>query len=156
MTTAALVIRPRRVRMITIPVAGALVVLFVVIAIVLQHDATGVFFGAGDRVALVLIGIALAAGALVFGRARVVADESGVEVRNLFFGQRVSWDLVRAVTFPDGAPWARLELPADEYIPVVAIQAFDGEHAVRAIRELRALHRKVTDATDQSDSDNAS
>jgi len=147
-TTAPLVIRPRKVRMITIPIAAALVVIFVIVAILLQHDATGVFFGIGDRIALVLIGLALAAGTLVFGRSRVVADDSGVEVRNLFFGQKVSWDLIRAVTFPDGAPWARLELPADEYIPVVAIQAFDGEHAVRAIRELRALHRKMVGSSD--------
>ena len=147
-TVAPLVIRPRKVRLITVPIAAAFVVIFVVVAILLQHDATGVFFGLGDRVAVVLIGVALAAGTLVFGRSRVVADESGVEVRNLFFGQKVSWDLIRVVTFPDGAPWARLELPADEYIPLVAIQAFDGEHAVRAIRELRALHRKVTSSAE--------
>ena len=152
-TVAPLVIRPRKVRLITTPVAVAFVVIFVVVAILLKNDSTGVFFGLGDRVALVLIGLALAAGTLVFGRSRVVADESGVEVRNLFFGQKVSWELIRAVTFPDGAPWARLELPADEYIPLVAIQAFDGEHAVRAIRELRAVHRKVTSS---SESDTAS
>ena len=51
-------------------------------------------------------------------------------MRNALFGQKVPWTLIRAVSFPDGAPWARLELPDDEYVPVVAIQAMDGERAV--------------------------
>jgi hypothetical protein len=55
------------------------------------------------------------------------------------------------VSFPDGQPWARLELPSDEYVPIVAIQAADGELAVTAIRELRALHRKYHDADQSAD-----
>jgi hypothetical protein len=148
-----LVLRPRRVRRITVPIAIAFVVIFVVVAILLRSGSTGVQFGISDRISLVLIGIALAAGTWVFGRARVVADAEGVEVRNLFFGQKVPWHTIKAVTFPDGAPWARLELPADEYIPVVAIQAFDGEHAVHAIRELRAWQRKAATSSTKSDSD---
>jgi Bacterial PH domain len=47
---------------------------------------------------------------------------------------------VLAVTFPDGASWARLDLPDDEYVPVLAVQAVDGTRAVTAMRQLRALH----------------
>jgi hypothetical protein len=140
-TSAPLVVRPRKVRRFVIPVAVGLVVVFVVVALLLKSGSTGVEFGTSDKVSLVAIGVVLACGALLFVRPRVVADAEGVEVRNVFFGQKVPWSLIRAVSFPDGAPWARLELPQDEYVPVVAIQAADGALAVQAIRELRALHR---------------
>lgn len=141
-TMTPLVVRPHKVRLFVIPVAVALVVIFTIVALLLKSGSTGVEFGNSDRVALFAIGVVLACGALVFVRPRVVADDEGVQVRNAFFGQKVPWSLIRAVSFPDGAPWARLELPADEYVPVVAIQAMDGERAVVAIRELRALHRR--------------
>ncbi|HEX5401955.1 MAG TPA: PH domain-containing protein [Pseudonocardiaceae bacterium] len=142
----ALVLRPHKVRLVVIPVAVALVVVFVVVAVLLKSGSTGVQFDAVDQFSLAAIGVALACGALVFIRPRVVADADGVEVRNALFGQKVPWSLIRAVSFPDGAPWARLDLPQDEYVPVVAIQAWDGERAVLAIRELRAAHRKYTGA----------
>ena len=139
------VVRPRKVRRIVFPVAVALVVVFVVVAVLLKSGSTGVEFGTSDQVSIAAIGVVLACGALLFARPRVVADAEGIEVRNVLFGQKVPWSVIRAVSFPDGAPWARLELPQDEYVPVVAIQAIDGERAVVAIRELRALHRKYTD-----------
>lgn len=141
-----LVVRPHKVRMIVIPVAVALVLIFTVVGLLLKSGSTGVQFGNADKASLIAIGIVLACGSLVFIRPRVVADDEGVAVRNAFFGQKVPWSMIRAVSFPDGAPWARLELPADEYVPVVAIQAMDGERAVVAIRELRALHRKHAEA----------
>jgi hypothetical protein len=147
--TDTLVIRPHKVRLVVIPVAIALVVVFVVVAVLLKSGSTGVQFGAVDQFSLAAIGVALACGSLVFIRPRVVADADGVEVRNALFGQKVPWALIRAVSFPDGAPWARLDLPQDEYVPVVAIQAWDGEKAVLAIRELRALHRKYAVGADE-------
>jgi uncharacterized membrane protein len=144
-----LVVRPHKVRLVVIPVAVALVVVFVVVAFLLKDSATGVRFDTPDQFSLAAIGVALAAGALVFVRPRVVADAEGVQVRNALWGQTVPWSLIRGVSFPDGAPWARLELPSDEYVPVVAIQAMDGERAVAAIRELRALHRRFAPAAQQ-------
>lgn len=145
--TDTLVVRPRKVRRIVVPVAVALVVIFVVIAVLLKSGSTGVQFGLSDQVSIAAVGVVLAGGALLFARPRLVANADGLEVRNVLFGQRVSWSVIRAVSFPDGAPWARLELPQDEYVPVVAIQAIDGERAVAAIRDLRALHRKYTETT---------
>ncbi|MDT7559779.1 MAG: hypothetical protein QOI68_4249, partial [Pseudonocardiales bacterium] len=72
--------------------------------------------------------------------ARVRADADGVEVRNLLITRYLPWSEVLEVSFPDGARWARLELPDDEYLPVSAIQLVDGQRAVTAIGELRALH----------------
>lgn len=141
----ALVVRPRRVRFFVIPVAVALVAVFVVVAVLLKDSSTGVRFGTADQFSVAAIGVVLALCALVFVRPRVVANAEGVHVRNVLWGQTVPWSVIRAVSFPDGAPWARLELPADEYVPVVAIQATDGERAVLAIRELRALHRRYAE-----------
>jgi hypothetical protein len=144
-SAAPLVVRPHKVRFYVIPVAVALVIVFAVVALLLKSGSTGVEFDGADQFSLLGIGIVLALGTLVFIRPKVVADAEGVQVRNALFGQQVPWSLVRAVSFPDGAPWARLELPQDEYVPVVAIQAADGERAVAAIRELRALHRQFTE-----------
>jgi hypothetical protein len=135
------VFRPLRVRQVVIPVAVALVVVFVVVAVLLRNSSTGVYFSLADQVAMVLLGLLLGAGVLALGRPRVRADADGVEVRTLLAGKRLPWSDVLGVTFPDGAPWARLDLPADEYVPVVAIQAVDGERAVTAMRHLRSLHR---------------
>jgi len=141
-TTDTMVVRPYKVRRIAIPVAVALVVIFVVVAVLLKSGSTGVRFGLSDQVSIAAIGVVLAGAVLLLIQPRVVADADGVEVRNVLFGQKVPWSTIEAVSFPDGAPWARLELPHDEYVPVVAIQAADGERAVVAIRELRALLRK--------------
>jgi hypothetical protein len=149
--TNRLVVRPHKVRRIAIPVAVALVVVFAVVAVLLKSGSTGVRFGAADQVSLAAIGVVLGCAALLFVRPRMVADAEGVEVRNVLFGQKVPWSLIMAVSFPDGAPWARLELPRDEYVPVVAIQAADGARAVQAIRELRALHRIHAVPTDSDD-----
>jgi hypothetical protein len=141
-TGDTMVVRPQKVRRIAIPVAVALVVIFVVVAVLLKSGSTGVRFGLSDQVSIAGIGVVLGCAVLLLVRPRLVADADGVEVRNVLFGQKVPWPMIQAVSFPDGAPWARLELPHDEYVPVVAIQAADGERAVVAIRELRALLRK--------------
>jgi Bacterial PH domain len=77
---------------------------------------------------------------LLLARPRVRADAEGIEVRNVLVTRRLPWDVVERVAFPDGASWARLELIGDDYLPVLAIQAVDGQRAVEGIRRVRALH----------------
>jgi hypothetical protein len=135
-----LVVRPRRVRRAAWICAVALVAAFTVIASVLRTTDTGVVFRLADQVAMVLLGVLLGAGILLLARPRVRADAEGVEVRNTGWPRYLPWELVRAVSFPDGASWARLDLPDHEYVAVLAVQAVDGARAVEAIRGLRALH----------------
>jgi Bacterial PH domain len=139
---ALVVVRPRK--MLIAAWAGALVTLglFVGIAVVLRATPTGVFFRFADQVALVLLGLFIAGGLLLFARPRVRADAEGIEVRNIFVTRRLPWALVLRVAFPDGASWARLDLPDDEYLPMLAIQAVDGQRAVDAITRVRALHAR--------------
>jgi hypothetical protein len=136
--------RPRKARRVAVASAVVLVVVFAVVGALLRRTPTGVYFRLSDQVAMVFLGFLLAGAALLFARPRVRAGVEGVEVRNLLGTRTVPWDLVLRVSFPDGAPWARIEIPDDEYIAVMAIQAADGRHAVQGIRRLRAMHAQHT------------
>lgn len=142
MTDPALTVRPRRVRVVAWLAAVLLVVVFTVVAVLLRGSQTGVHFRIADQVAMVGLGVLLAGAALLFTRPRLQADAGYVEVRNILTTQRFAWALVLAISFPEGAPWARLELPEDEYVAVMAIQAADGPRAVEAIRALREMHQR--------------
>ncbi|HEY3895729.1 MAG TPA: PH domain-containing protein [Pseudonocardiaceae bacterium] len=144
MTDAEFQARPRRALRVSVVAAVVLIVVFSVVGALLRNTPTGVYFRVSDQVAMVLVGVLLAGGALLFARPRVRAGARGVEVRNLLGSRLVPWELVLRVSFPDGAPWARLELPDDEYIAIMAIQSADGRYAVEAIRGLRAVHAKHT------------
>jgi peptidoglycan/LPS O-acetylase OafA/YrhL len=142
-TREVFVARPRKLRLFASILAAAIIAVFVVVALFLKDSETGVHFTTSDQVAMVGIGLVLAAGVLWPTWPRVRADEEGVEVRNLLGARRFAWGDVRQLSFPDSAWWARLELPGDEYVPMLAIQALDGERAVTAMRELRRLHRSA-------------
>jgi hypothetical protein len=95
---------------------------------------------------MIVIGVLVACGVLLLARPRVRADAAGIEVRNFMETRRLPWDVVEKVAFPDGASWARLELIGDDYLPVLAIQALDGQRAVDGIRRVRALHAAAREA----------
>lgn len=133
-------VRPRTVRWVSWVCAVVVVGFFAVVAALLPRSATGVYFRFADQVALVVLGVLIGAGILLMTRPRVRADVDGIEVRNVLSTRYLTWDLVREVSFPDGASFARLELPGDEYIAVLAIQAVDKEHAATALERIRALH----------------
>lgn len=134
------VIRPLRAAIAAWVSAVVIVVLFTLIALVLRNSPTGVFFRLADQVALVVMGLFIAGAVLLLALPRVRADAAGIEVRNVLISRHLPWELVERVAFPDGASWARLDLPDDEHIAVLAIQAVDGARAVDGIRRIRALH----------------
>ena len=136
-------VRPRKVRRVVIPVAIVLVVVFTVAAVLLRNTPTGAYFRVSDQVSMAALGVLLACGALLLLRPRMRAGLDGIEVRNIVGTRLFEWDDVLAISFPDGASWARLELADDEYAPVMAIQSSDGASAVQAMRDLRELRRQV-------------
>lgn len=138
--STAVVVRPRKVLICAWVGAVAVLALFVAVAVVLRVQPTGVYFRLADQVAMVLLGLFIAGGVLLLARPRVRADAAGIEVRNIVSTRYVPWELVVRVAFPDGASWARLDLPDDEYLPVLAIQAVDRQRAVDGITRIRALH----------------
>jgi hypothetical protein len=136
--------RPRKARRVAVAAAVLLVAVFAVVGMLLRQTPTGVYFRLSDQVAMMVLGLLLAGAALLFARPRVRAGADGVEVRNLIGTRTLPWELVLRVSFPEGAPWARLDIPDDEYIAVMAIQSADGRYAVQAIRALRAVHAEHT------------
>jgi hypothetical protein len=111
--------------------------------VVLRNTDTGVYFRLADQVSMVVMGLLFAAGLLLLTRPRVRADVDGIEVRNIVVKRTLRWEDVEDIAFPDGASWARLDLPDDEYLAVLAVQSVDREHAVAGIRRLRALHARA-------------
>ena len=76
-------------------------------------SSEGVVFGVGDQVAMVLWASSSPAASFT-SPARLVADERGLRVRNILVSHDVPWEVVRAVAFRDGSPWATLELADDD------------------------------------------
>ena len=121
--------------------AGAFIVAasLVTVGFLLRIRSTGVYFHTSDQVAMACLGIVLAAVMLLFARPRLRVGSSGLSVRNLFGDRLIPWSEVVDVSFPLGARWARVDLPDDEYVPLMAIQAVDKERAVEAMDAVRAL-----------------
>jgi hypothetical protein len=137
-----LVARPIKARWCAIVGAVAVVVAMSVVAALLRTVQTGVYFRPADQVAMVLLGVLMAAGLLLFARPRVRAGAGGVEVRNIVNTRLFTWPEVRGFGFPDSATWGRLELDDYEYVPILAVQVIDGAKAIAAMQGLRDLHTK--------------
>jgi hypothetical protein len=136
------VFRPRRLRVVCWISAAIVVIVFTLISFGL-HGSLGEgvpgTFQRGDQAAMIGLGLLAAMAILLFARPRVVADERGLHVRNVLGGYDLSWDIIRAVRFSRGAPWASVELDDDDVVSVLAVQAADKEYAVDAVRTLRGL-----------------
>ncbi len=143
-------IKPYRTPMFAYGVAVILVVVHVGVGALLKMGSTGVYFQTSDQVAMGLLGVILAGAVLMFTRPRLRVGAQGLAVRNLVSYRIIPWPDVVDVSFPQGARWARIDLPGDEYIPVMAIQAIDKGRAVDAMDQLRTLtdkyHRPPADS----------
>jgi Bacterial PH domain len=119
--------------------AALILAAHVTVGALLKIRSTGVIFQTADQVAIALLGVVIAGLVLMFARPRLRVGAAGVAVRNLLGYRLIPWDDVVDVSFPLGARWARVDLPDDEYIPVMAIQAVDKQRAVDAMDSVRAL-----------------
>jgi len=111
----------------------------IAVGFLLKIKSSGVIFQTADQVAIAALGIVIAGAVLLFARPRLRVGRSGLSVRNLLGDKLLPWSLVAGVSFPSGARWARVDLPDDEYFPLMAIQAVDKERAVDAMDAVRAL-----------------
>lgn len=111
----------------------------ITVGFLLKIGTTGVIFQTADQVAMGLLGVIIACVVLLFARPALRVGAPGVSVRNLLAYKLIPWSDVVDVSFPQGARWARVDLPDDEYVPVMAIQAVDKERAVAAMDDVRAL-----------------
>jgi len=133
-------VRPRRIRWTAWALAVFVFAFFLTGALLVFVESSGFNFRPADQVAMVVLGAILAGCALLFTRPRLRAGPGGVEVRATILTRRLPWSEVLGVSFPDGAQFARLDLPDDEYLTVSALQAVDRGHAARGVSALRRLH----------------
>jgi Bacterial PH domain len=136
-----LTVRPRKATKVARVLAVVVVLIFAAVATAMHGRTEGDMgvFQTSDQIAMVGLGLLAGAGILLFTRPRLIADERGVRVRNVLGGYELPWEVIHAVTFNRGAPWASLELHDDDLVAVMAIQATDKLHAVEAVRALRAM-----------------
>jgi hypothetical protein len=111
----------------------------IVVGLLLKMNSSGVIFQTADQVAMAILGLVIAGLVLLFARPRLRVGKSGLSVRNMLGDRLVPWSEVVGVSFPAGSRWARIDLPDDEYIPVMAIQAVDKDRAVDAMDTVRSL-----------------
>ena len=111
----------------------------IAVGALLKIKSSGVFFQTADQVAMGLLGLIIAGAVLLFARPRLRVGAAGIAVRNLLTYRLIPWSDVAGVLFPMGARWARIDLPDDEYVPAMAIQAVDKGRAVEAMGRLREL-----------------
>jgi Bacterial PH domain len=132
-------IRPHLTPYFAYGAAVLIVVAHVAVGVLLKISSTGVVFQTADQVAIALLGVVIACFVLLFARPRLRVGAPGIAVRNLLGYRLIPWSDVVDVSFHRGARWARLDLPDDEYVPVMAIQAVDKDRAVDAMDRVRAL-----------------
>jgi hypothetical protein len=132
-------IRPHLTPYFAYGAAALIVIAHITVGVLLKISSTGVVFQTADQVAIALLGVVIACFVLLFARPRLRVGAPGVAVRNLLGYRLIPWSDVVDVSFHRGARWARLDLPDDEYVPVMAIQAVDKDRAVDAMDRVRAL-----------------
>jgi len=133
--------RPQRARTVAIVAAIATVVVFTTVSFGLR-GSTGegqAVFQRGDQAAMIGLGIAFAAGMLLFLRPKVTADEKSIRIRNVIGSYDLPWEVVRAIRFERGVSFASVELHDDELVTIVALQIVDKQYALEGVQALRAL-----------------
>ncbi|HZU49150.1 MAG TPA: PH domain-containing protein [Mycobacterium sp.] len=122
----------------------------IAVGLLLKVKSTGVVFQTSDQVAIAALGIVIAGLVLLFARPRLRVGAAGLSVRNLLGDRLIPWSDVVGVSFPAGARWARIDLPDDEYIPLMAIQAVDKHRAVAAMDTVRELLERYRPSREQT------
>jgi Bacterial PH domain len=140
------VVRPHLTPYFAYGAAIIIAALHIGVGFLLKVGSSGVIFQTADQVAIGLLGVVIGCVVLMFARPRLRVGPAGLSVRNLVGDKLIPWSDVVGVAFPVGARWARVDLPDDEYVPLMAIQAVDKDRAVAAMETVRALTDKYQDS----------
>ena len=132
-------LRPHRTLPFVYAAAFLIAAVHIVLGALLKIKSSGVIFQTADQVAFALLGVLIAGAVMLFARPRLRVGPEGLSVRNLLGDRLFRWPEIVGVSFPAGSRWARIDLPDDEYVPVMAIQAVDTDRAVDAIDTVRSL-----------------
>jgi hypothetical protein len=130
--------RPRWARRVIYPVMACLLAAMGYLALALPGGgAAG--FRAGDRIAILLVAVAVAYVLQRIAAVRVEADELGLTVVNIVRRRRLEWAEVLGVRLAVGDPWLVLDLADGTSIAVMGVQGSDGEYARGQARRLARL-----------------
>jgi hypothetical protein len=132
-------LRPHLTPLFAYAAAFLIAAALIAVGFLLKIKSTGVIFQTADQVAMGVLGLVIAGIVLLFARPRLRVGASGLSVRNLLGDRLVPWPEVVGVSFPGGSRWARVDLPDDEYVPLMAIQAVEKDRAVAAMDTVRSL-----------------
>ena len=131
--------RPRLVPRLALAFAAIFGTVGIVVA-VLNNRSSGANWRGLDQIAIGGLALVLAgAVAVIMTRPRLRVGPAGLEVRNVLEPRLIPWPQVVDFSFPAGKRWARVELEAYEYVPVLAVQSADRDRAVEAMDTVRTL-----------------
>lgn len=133
------VFRPRRGRAVAATMAALSLVFFGGFAVLAPMPDEGGMFGVGDRIMMVVLGVAIAAFLWRYAGIKAAPDEQGIRIRNLLISRRVEWGEVEAVRFHGGAAWPVLALRDGDEVAVMAVQKADGGSASGEAQRLAQL-----------------
>lgn len=142
-TTWDAVFRPRMMTLIASGVAAVITIAGLTVAW-FNNRSSGAILRVADQIAMAGLALLLAGTVLLLTRPRLKVGPAGMAVRTLLDYRLIPWAQVVDFSFPPGRRWARIDMPANEYVPVVAIQLIDRERAVEAmdtVRDLMARYR---------------
>jgi hypothetical protein len=104
-------VRPHLTPYFAYAAAFLIAVAHIAVGFLLKIGSTGVIFQTADQVAIGLLGVIIAGLVLLFARPRVRVGVTGIAIRNLLTYKLIPWSAVVDVSFPQGARWARVDLP---------------------------------------------
>ncbi|MGB3697472.1 MAG: PH domain-containing protein [Gordonia sp. (in: high G+C Gram-positive bacteria)] len=136
------VYRPRWMKKAAWVAIGIVLVIHVTFGLLLNISYTGVNVDWFDKLSLIGVGVVICGVILFLTRARLRLGPDGVGVLNLVSERVFTWDEITGMEYPENWFCARLLFPSDEHIPVMAIQARDGDLAVTAMERFREFHHK--------------
>lgn len=131
------VFRPRVMPRLAVAGAVLMVLIGVGIALTLRDKSTGPTLRTADQWAMLLLSVIFAGITLLLLRPRLRVGPAGLGVRNIVEERVIPWNQVVGLSFP--RRWLRIEIPGNEYIPVVAVQSLDKDRAVAAMDSVREL-----------------
>lgn len=126
--------RPRRTRVVAYALASVIMLGMIALAVAVPSP-----YLVGDRFGFVVVGAGIAWVLHMFARCRVVADERGLTVVNVFRTHRFEWAEVLGVSMSAGEPWPTLDLADGNSVGAMGIQGAEHAFAERATAELIAL-----------------
>jgi len=131
--------KPHRIATYAYVTSAVIATAGIVVGLLSKGRSTGAILRTADQFALTGLALVIAGAILLLTRPRVRVGPAGLAVRNLIDYRLIPWSEVAGISFPPGRRWARIDLEFNEYIPIVAIQTFDGTRAVAAMDTVRDL-----------------